>query len=78
MIKALPHPHRHERLQVLHPGFIRHVKYADTPHGAHRRASARPQWFMKNMTDMLERTRRHTADRRVKGIHAEARRVLGI
>lgn len=47
---------QYERLQSLHPQLIRHVKYPDTPHSAH---PLRPEWFLRDMKEMLERVRTH-------------------
>lgn len=43
-----------QRLQALHPDLIRHVEYPETFHAAHPQ---RPDWFLRDMKDLLARVR---------------------
>tara|TARA_R110002049_G_scaffold61408_17_gene163619 strand:+ start:8344 stop:9465 length:1122 start_codon:yes stop_codon:yes gene_type:complete len=40
------------KLKALHPGLIRLVEYPDTPHVAHL---TRPDWFLRDMRELLKR-----------------------
>ncbi len=44
----------YEKLQKLHPNLIRHVKYPQTLHAAHIQ---RPDWFVRDMKDLIYRVR---------------------
>lgn len=41
-----------EKLRAMHPDLIRVVEYPDTPHAAH---PMRPEWFVRDMTWLLQR-----------------------
>jgi len=46
------------RLAKLHPNLIKHVQYPDTPHAAH---PMRPEWFVRDMKDLLHRVKTQKA-----------------
>ncbi len=48
-----------EKLQALRPEWIRHVKYPDTPHHAH---VVRPDWFVRDMKELLTRIQQTHSD----------------
>ncbi len=41
-----------EKLRAMHPELIKLVEYPDTPHAAH---PMRPEWFVRDMADVLKR-----------------------
>ena len=41
-----------EKLRAMHPDLIKVVEYPDTPHAAH---PMRPDWFVRDMTELLQR-----------------------
>jgi len=41
-----------EKLRAMHPELIKVVEYPDTPHAAH---PMRPEWFVRDMTELLQR-----------------------
>ena len=45
----------YERLRDLRPGYIELIEYPDTPHAA---VVVRPDWFVRDMTGLLERLNR--------------------
>ena len=48
-----------ERLRSLHSALIEHVEYPGTNHAAHPR---RPEWFLRDMKELLERVRASGSD----------------
>lgn len=48
-----------KRLQALHPGLVRHVEYPETYHAAHPQ---RPEWFLRDMGELLARIRASGSD----------------
>ncbi len=47
------------RLQAMHPQLIRHVEYPETFHAAHPQ---RPEWFLRDMGELLARIRASGSD----------------
>lgn len=50
---------QYERLRALHPDLIEHVKYPDTGHAAHPQ---RPEWFVRDVTRLLQRVHQAGTD----------------
>jgi len=40
-----------EKLRAMHPDLVKVVEYPDTPHAAH---PMRPEWFVRDMTELLQ------------------------
>ncbi|MBL8265834.1 alpha/beta fold hydrolase, partial [Steroidobacter sp.] len=60
---------QYERLRASHPALIEHVKYPDTGHVAHPQ---RPDWFVRDMSSLLQRVRKAGSDSCLKAAEAHS------